>query len=252
MGLEPCFRNSGDELELLINERAELCWDQRTQKAFEGVWVRLLDLNKLGFGEGERLCLWLSQQYSFMPGGCSKAVLLPKRYQKSLFQDKVIIFGGSFTPWHEGHEACLSLCPDGPILVLPDKNPWKEVSRQGCPFEQFQQLAIKLEDTPHSLYPGFMILSEGNPTCHWIGKVNIPQKYLLVGDDTFLGFHQWRKPEEVLKAIQGFYVCPRQEPSKELECQRERLLQIKQGLEIVFLSHHDWEWVSSSSLRSQR
>jgi hypothetical protein len=42
--------------------------------------------------------------------------------------DEWIFFGGTFNPWHQGHQACLQLLPeDRTCLVVPDRNPEKEL-----------------------------------------------------------------------------------------------------------------------------
>ena len=254
----PSFRGSGENLQVLLQEEGVLCWNdgpsssQKTERG--GKWVPLLDLGELAEGEGRKLCLWLSLQYPFMGGETlklKKVVNLPGRYLKGEFGKDIVFFGGSFNPWHRGHDACLSLCPQGPVLVLPDQNPWKERVQFKCPFYSFQQLALKLEPTPHSIYPGFMALGEGNPTCHWISKVEVAQRYFLMGDDVFLSLNGWKRWTEVVEQLQGIFVCPRQASYGELTHQEERLKQVKPSLEIVLLDHHQWESQSSTFLRDK-
>ena len=118
------------------------------------------------------------------------------------------------------------------------------------PFEHFQQLAHELEDTPHSVYPGFLGLAEGNPTADWIDKVCVPKLYLLMGDDNFLQFHNWQNYQHILQHLRGLLVCPRLGAKSELGTQAGRLRKIKPELEIEFLPRHQWEDLSSREIRS--
>ena len=231
------FRHAGEKLEILID---------RGKK-----WAPLLNVEDLAEQEGPRLCRWMARQYPFMPGAeqNTPAIPLPARYLKGPIADELVIFAGSFDPWHEGHQACLSLCPKRPVLVVPDRNPWKEKTPARCPFARFQKLAIHLEKSPHSIYPGFLGLPDLNPTANWIDKIKVPRKTLLMGDDNFLNLHRWQRVENILAAIAGIFVCPRQGIARNLKAQERRLRTIKPQLKITFLPHHKSEGISSSNLR---
>ena len=43
-------------------------------------------------------------------------------------KNEIVFFGGSFNPWHEGHSECIRLLDSSkPLVVIPDRNPRKEV-----------------------------------------------------------------------------------------------------------------------------
>ncbi len=226
----PLFRNCGDQLEI----------------HYQGEWTRLLDLSIENLRDQSALCRWLGEQYPLFEA--TPSLRLPQRYCKSVWKEQLVIFGGSFSPWHKGHAACLDLCPIGPILVAPDRNPQKILKFN--PFEHFQRLALELAKTPHSIYPGFLGLDEGNPTSQWIAKVCVPKLYLLMGDDNFLQFHNWQNYRHILQHLRGLLVCPRLGAKSELKAQARHLRKIKRELEIEFLSHHHWEDLSSREIRS--
>ncbi len=144
----------------------------------------------------------------------------------------VVLFPGSFSPWHKGHEACLLNLPQGKsVIVLPDFNPWKEVREVGLwaevqeIWQGLQKVQSKRRDLNIYLYLGFLAGESSNPTIQWLPQVYAEERWLLMGEDTFLSLHKWKNANEVLGALSGLYVCPRAVDTDRVLKQRERLLQ---------------------------
>ncbi|MBK22694.1 MAG: hypothetical protein CME70_01705 [Halobacteriovorax sp.] len=189
-------------------------------------------------------CLELGSCFSLMPEGEGVA---PSWLLKSKVEDEVVFYPGTFNPWHLGHRACLDLCPGKPIIIVPDFNPWKEGEKRQRPWELVKDLLFRLENTNYSIFPGFLGKETGNPTIDWFPKVNIRNKSLLIGDDSFLSLHKWKDSAELVKHISTLYVAPRGARGDLLEEQIKKF----PGLNIVFLEHHDFEGVSSTGLRKE-
>ncbi len=242
MAQQPLLRHSHGQLEMEVSP---------------GEWKCLTGLPRLNSRDDEaKLCHHLAEQYPlFSRATPAPPLTLPTRYYKAAWGEQLAFFGGSFFPWHQGHRACLDLCharfPQCPIVVAPDRNPEKDIHWDCGPFERFQKLALELEDTPYSIYPGFMALDEANPTYRWVGHIAIAKLYFLMGDDNFLHLHRWQNYATVVQHLSGLWVCPRGGTRPQLEEQAQRLRQINRKLEIEFLPRHPWEALSSRELRGR-
>jgi nicotinate-nucleotide adenylyltransferase len=246
---EISFIVDGDDLKVLTAVSTK----GKTITTGKGSFESVSELRGLASGEGRILCLELAKAWSFMAGG-SQLFKLPKLFLKNAISEQAVFFGGCFNPWHAGHKACVDLCPQQNIIIVPDSNPWKSgvEHEKKCPWEQYLDLCFELKDTPYSIYPGFCGLEEANPTIDWFPKVQLEKKSLLVGDDNFLAFPKWQNFEELLQSIDTLYTTPRQADKLELEHMRDNLLEKNPKLKIQFLEHHDFEDVSSSQIRETR
>ncbi len=221
---------------------------------YENAWVPLLEIEEFQNDIGELVCLELGKYFDFMPTHDPKKSLhqLPPIFwkNKNLFPKSLTFYSGTFFPWHQGHEACLKAFPiSGSLLVLPDKNPWKENIDRGCAWKFFRDLLLKYEDSPYSFYPGFLGLKEKNPTYSWLSKTLIPQKSLLLGDDTFLDLEKWYESKKLISLLDCIYVVPRLEAEEKLDAQFLKLKEINEHLYIKRLKHHAFENLSSTKLR---
>lgn len=174
-----------------------------------------------------------------------------------LIGEKVVLFPGTFSPWHEGHEACIANLPKGSqVAVIPDYNPWKDVRRTNLWHEAcaIWKGVEKLSGLNISLYLGFLLLKEKNPTISWLTQIPFQEKWLLMGEDTFLNIHKWSQADEVLSELSGLYVCPRAENKETVLAQREEILSLRgeKSFEIVFLAPHPYQHYSSSYLREKK
>ncbi len=165
-----------------------------------------------------------------------------------------VFYGGSFNPWHEGHQACLSLLnQDLTCFVLPDRNPHKELTLSEA-VPTIIELSYKAKFGPNQfLVPTFLMLESANPTVDWIERLFrlYPDKRLslLIGFDSFRNLMTWSRAATLIELISCIYVVPRLEKDSEREKVSENLLKLNSKLEIVFLEHHPFERVSSSELR---
>ncbi len=169
--------------------------------------------------------------------------------------DKVF-FGGSFSPWHEGHGACLRLIreakPEAEIVIVPDRNPWKNYE-QGSSLEDYFSLTEKAEAFGASVYPGFLLLEQANPTIDWMRLVR-GKKSLLVGADHLRDFRKWKNYLELLESLESLFIAPRTLSGSEyddLEKIREDL-QRETKKPLVLLSRHAYEDLSSTEIRQKK
>lgn len=191
--------------------------------------------------------------FEFMPdatGMHSQSELSPL-FLKHKIEDSVTFFGGTFNPFHEGHRACLDLCPEKNILIVPDRNPFKDVRSVECASEEFMQLACELKDTRYSLYPGFLLKNEKNPTSSWLPKVKLKEKNLLMGDDSYMSFLRWNNPELIIKSLTKLYVVPREFTKKDYLTVEPQLLQWNPALTVHYLAEHPYMNLSSTKLRNR-
>lgn len=191
--------------------------------------------------------------FEFMPNssGQHSQTELSKIFLKHKIEKAVTFFGGSFNPFHEGHRACLDLCPEENILIVPDRNPFKELSSSENVFEDFMKLAENLKDTRFSLYPGFLLKTEKNPTSTWLPHVKIAEKNFLMGDDSFMDLLKWKSPDIIAKALTKLYVVPRKFSKKDYERVERELLKWNPKLEVHYLAEHPYMNVSSTEMRKK-
>lgn len=197
-------------------------------------------------------CIEIGNCFEFMPSSDQNhnQAELPHLFLKHRIADSVTFFGGSFNPFHQGHRACLDLCPEKNILIVPDCNPLKaEVEKTPEVYGTFLALAQVLKDTPYSLYPGFLGLNRPNPTSSWLPLVKIKEKNFLMGDDSYMTMLAWRNPEAILKALTKLYVVPRQYKAADYLVQEREILKANPGLEIHYLGDHPYKKISSSDFR---
>lgn len=218
-------------------------------------WVSIADISNLEKEKSLELCQLVGSFFDFMPGHIAGRSLhqLPgwiwKR--KDSFPQSLTFFGGSFHPWHDGHEACLKLFPNPEsLLVLPDNNPWKDEVRDHCHWTFFKELALFHQETAISFYPGFLGMLEKNPTATWFIPATIREKSLLVGDDTFHGLSRWYEIERLLKFIKRIYIVPRVMEAKNYEDGYNFIHEVAPHVELVRLPNHPFEHVSSTKIRN--
>lgn len=196
------------------------------------------------------LCRQHAGAFPFFHGNFSK---FDSPLLKSPVQNKAVFYGGSFNPWHEGHRACLDLCPEMPLIVVPDYNPWKDLkAREAGPWDLIIDLYDELKESPYSIYPGFLTSEEVTPTVDWLPKVDLKEKYFLMGEDNFLKLHLWKDYHLLLESLTGLFVCPRAANQDEIKKQRMEITARFPQLEISFLANHDYEHYSSTYLRENQ
>lgn len=171
-------------------------------------------------------------------------------------KDEWVFFGGSFFPWHSGHQACLNLLPDDKTcFVIPDRNPWKE-ARDMDPVFTTIELAGKIRFKANQfLCPTFLLESKKNPTVEWIEDLHrrFPQKKLslLLGFDSFRSLPEWTRATELLPKLHAVYVASRLETAEDQKLALEKTQGLCPGLQVQYLGRHLFENASSTALRKR-
>jgi nicotinic acid mononucleotide adenylyltransferase len=157
---------------------------------------------------------------------------------------EITIYGGSFNPFHQGHKACLDLCPSKNILLVPTLNPYKE-SRPKNLAKLFLDLSLN-----YLTYPGELTINRSPYVVDWLPEWS--GRYLvnfLMGDDTFVSLSTWLKYKDVLGMFKKIYVVERNQ-SKELIVEKIDYYQsINPSLEVEILYGNNYSHLSSSQLR---
>lgn len=170
--------------------------------------------------------------------------------------DEWVFFGGSFNPWHKGHQACLDLLsPDKICFILPDRNPLKEL-KVVEPVSTIIELVTKIKfGKNHFVAPTFLLDFQKNPTITWIEKLHrdFPHKKLslLMGFDSLKNIQKWVRAEELLNLLGCIYVVSRLEDEREQLQIALPLKQLAPKLVIEFLGGHAFEEVSSTQIRAR-
>jgi nicotinate-nucleotide adenylyltransferase len=130
--------------------------------------------------------------------------------------EKIIIYGGSFDPIHNGHlrlARAASLRLNADVVFVPAKDPrWKKP--EASALERVDMLHLALD---HDGSGAFSIdlceMTRGGNVTYSIDTVHEFQKrypkrelYWLLGADEVNSFPKWKAPEEIAKAVQLVYV----------------------------------------------
>lgn len=197
-------------------------------------------------------CQEIANCFEFMPlsNGRNNQSELSSLFLKHPISESITFFGGTFNPFHKGHLACLNLCPEKNILIIPDFNPLKTPFLNSSNYcEYFLNLAHQLKETPYSIYPGFLAELKLNPTHTWIPYVKINEKNFLMGDDSFMELAKWSRPDIFVQSLTKLYVVPRNFTKKDRENQAKEVLKWNKKLKIIFLAEHSFQDISSTKLR---
>lgn len=236
-----------------------LVWDdvefEMTQNAlFMMAWTSLIpDLMPV---EAKALVRLASARYPTSPDYQSLRDLCPDLVV-GYDAEEWVFFGGTFHPWHAGHQSCLKLLPEEKTcFVLPDRNPLKEF-RDLDPVTTIIELSSRIKFGQHQfLVPTFLLDNKKNPTVEWIERLrqDFPRKKLslLMGFDSLMNFRQWTRYQDLLKQLDTLYVASRMEQEHTREEYAKPLLEIAPKLNIVFLGRHEHEHLSSTELRKKK
>lgn len=175
-------------------------------------------------------------------------------YLNSFPHEEAIFFGGSFNPWHPGHKECLKLCPHPErVIVIPDHNPQKLHHEFTTPQITLELLNSEAKGLCFGIFEGFMGLTHPNPTYFWLKYLHQKKPELklslLLGADSFLNFKTWVETEALTKLLHHLYVVPRLIEIEKLRSMKQDLEKINPQLKISILSTHEFEHLSSTSLR---
>ena len=236
------------------------CDDMELEGEERPEWYYFDEVEKLGFNHGAILCEALGLLWRELPVGQEKrpAQIAPRVYSAKEInwtEKPITFFSGTFNPWHGGHQACLDLCPNQNIVIVPDSNPWKTqgAHEKRCHWQEYRELAHQFEKSPYGVFPGYFGIEEGNPTVNWFPHVKCDTKEFLMGLDSFFSFPRWKNVAELLNSMDKLYVVPRFTQNKtdgsEIAAQ---IKEMNPKLEIVFLKEHSYMNVSSTELRKGR
>ncbi|MDJ0840095.1 MAG: NUDIX domain-containing protein [Acidobacteriota bacterium] len=220
--------------------------------AVRAEWVPLSDLSSPAFDHGAILCEALGKFWPEMPMYDPRLADIPV-YGRGPLGDHLTFFGGSFNPWHQGHEACLALCPrkEG-LVVVPDSNPFKKGEAGQCSWRLFRELVERAEHFGALVFPGFCGMEGANPTIAWLPYVKARTKGFLIGEDSFTSFPGWNESITLAQALNHLYVAPRRVTSDQFEAARDWFKAHAPSLQIHFLDDHHHRDVSSTALRKQQ
>ena len=210
--------------------------------AQRAVWVDLVKIEKLAFDHGAILCEALGRLFPLLD---------------TPFPTEGVFFGGSFNPWHEGHNACIKLFlkahQDKLLVIVPDTSPWKKeviTEEHFCYYQAFKHLQAQLKPNEVVIYPGFYGKENSNPTANWFLKITARKKGLLVGDDQFAALKKWENAPALMAAMDFLFVVPRDLNDNERGLIKNELLIMNKKMEITILADHEYRHVSSTKIRN--
>lgn len=130
--------------------------------------------------------------------------------------EKLIIFGGTFDPVHNGHiriARFASLTLNADIVFVPARNPrWKKPVASIEDRLEMLKIALKKENAGSFFISNFEINSK-EPTNytidtvkHFVDKYKDRELYLLIGLDQVESFHEWKDAEEISKLAKIVFV----------------------------------------------
>lgn len=137
---------------------------------------------------------------------------------------KIIIFGGSFDPIHNGHlkialKAFKKIKPDKLFFVPSNQNSFnKKISATNS--QRLKMIEIAISKYSFFEIDDFEIKQNSNHFCYTIETIKYFQSkfldckfYLLIGYDQLINFKNWKDYEEILKNV-NLLAYPRQKVDK--------------------------------------
>jgi len=219
-------------------------------------WIQLKKLDHLAFDHGAILLEALGKFWpEFPPFDRKIENALPIYGQKSISTEDIILYAGSFNPWHEGHQSCVeSILKKNKLIVVPDTNPFKfdkKINSNQCFFKRYQELLSKKELRDIPIYPGFFGMERPHPTVSWLPFLKIKHKSLLMGEDGLIELKLWTNVDVLLKSLTKIYLVPRSGQPEQVVKAKNWLSQAAPAVQLVELPHHPYEHVTSTELRKR-
>jgi ADP-ribose pyrophosphatase YjhB (NUDIX family)/nicotinic acid mononucleotide adenylyltransferase len=212
-------------------------------------WVPLKEIERLAFDHGAMLCEALGLFWPGMPGWLPAFAGVEAFSSPRQALPHPVFFGGSFQPWHAGHEACLRAWKEaGTLVIVPDQNPDKPLRPLECAYASWRELRRIGEPLGALVFPGWLGRERPNPTASWFPHVQAQTRSLLMGEDSFADLPRWFQVESLLPAIDRLGVVPRKGAAASDQA-RILLASHAPRCRLLALDHHPWEHLSSSALR---
>ncbi len=168
---------------------------------------------------------------------------------------KILIFGGTFNPVHNGHVRLCRLAADAIkadlALIIPTCSPvHKAVGKELVSGQDRINMCRLAFDRDNELVSDIEV-STGKP-CYTYDTVDRLSKiypdaqfYLVCGSDMFLSLHQWRRPDEIFKKA---IICAMSR-AEDIEILRDYAdKHYNEGLRSVIIDAKPYE-ISSSQIR---
>lgn len=221
--------------------------------AASAFWQPLAELDRLAFDHGAILCEALGRFWPCMPTHVPPLRHIAAFGVPEPLGDRLVFFGGSFNPWHQGHEACVSLFPaqEGRLLVLPDANPFKAASFSSCAWQHYRALRERVEPYHASVFPGFCAMETPNPTVAWLPYTRAASRGLLLGEDSLVSLPSWRQAEHLVRHIDQLFVAPRRATDEARDAALHWLRTANPRCGITLLEDHPFRDVSATALRGK-
>lgn len=171
-------------------------------------------------------------------------------------ENEWVFYGGTFNPWHMGHQACLNLLPaEKTCFILPDINPHKK-ERDFELVSTVIEISSRARFNNHQfLVPTFLIQKTKNPTVDWIERLKrdfpLQKLSLLIGFDSFSQITHWTRAEDLLPLLSTLYVVSRMETENDREKAISKVATLTPSLHIELLGRHGHEELSSTEIRKR-
>lgn len=170
--------------------------------------------------------------------------------------EKLIVYGGSFNPPHNGHLNCILavqqfIKPDLLLLVPTGVPPHKTNAHFAGQRDRLKMLEILTKQLHQVSVDTIEIeshkVSYTVDTLQYLKEKYQPKEmFVLVGEDMFLSFHQWKNYKEILKIAAILVVKRSLYNDKQIQEQTQMLT--KFGGNIIFLNLHPLD-ISSTQIR---
>lgn len=122
---------------------------------------------------------------------------------------KLLIFGGTFNPFHVGHYTILKQAqklvnPDNTIVVVNNISPHKLSHAPILGSDRVQMVKLALQNEANVLVSDYEIQQQGpsytyDTLVHFQQQYPYAEIYLLIGEDQWDNFSQWYRCDDILK-----------------------------------------------------
>lgn len=219
-------------------------------------WILINELPELSFDHGAILCEALGKFWPFDFGNGPSLFKSIQGFAVPVAKEaeEWILYGGTFDPWHEGHEACVQAAKNyGKVIIVPDRNPFKDLPNRPCFLRFYHELRKKMGSDSRSVYPGLCGVERPVPTFQWWPSQSNKKNFsLLMGDDSFIQLPHWFHPDSLLSRVHSVYVMPRKHSAKKVKEIEEWAKTHNPVLKITLLPDHPYKEISSTKLRAER